>query len=105
MVINVGRHAGNRGMVMDLFSFVDIFFILEPPHTAGADFVQMEEGCYDLFSFVKGSGVEVFVRSQFVGLFDLVRHGDAGVTIGCFVDGVRMVFGGVYVHPGGSKQD
>jgi len=99
LVINVARSAGNRGLVMELFSFADVFFILEPPAGPDGGFVQAEDGVYDLFSFVKGSGVEAFVRSSLVGLFDLVRHGDDGAAIGYFVQGTRHVMGGVYIRP------
>jgi len=72
--INVGRSRANRSLVMDVFSFVDLLFIVDPPHKADGGGVVHEHVDFDLFSFVQASGVEVFVRSSLSGLFLVDLH-------------------------------
>ena len=66
--INVGGGIGNRNVAMDVYYFVDM------PVTRSGDCVDAENGCFDLFSFVEGSGVEVYVRKSLVGWVNLVDH-------------------------------
>jgi len=54
---------------------------------------------FDLFSFVPGAGLEVFIRSSVVGLFQSVEHGDVGASISFLYLGTRCVLGAVYVRP------
>ena len=72
--INVGRSKANRSLAMDVFSFVDLLFILEPPRTGDGGCVVHEHREFDLFSFVQASGIEVFVRSSLSGLFLIDNH-------------------------------
>jgi len=97
--INVGRSRANRSLVMDVFSFVDLLFILEPPSDGDGGCIIHDCVDFDLFSFVLGSGVEVFVRSSVSGLMEVVGH-DCMTACVSYVDGgkTRMI-GGVYVHP------
>lgn len=55
---------------------------------------------FKLFSFVKGSGVEVFVRMGIVGLMSMVRHDEISAVME-FMDGggCRREFGGEYLSP------
>ena len=93
-------------MVMDIFSFVDVIFVLDPPLGVDGCVIPHEDGCgKDLFSFVVGSGVQVFVRSTLVGLFDVCEHSVDGVSIGFVCDGVRIVMRGVYLRPGRTRRD
>jgi len=50
--INVGRSRANRSLVMDVFSFVDLLFIVDPPRQADRGGVVHEHVDFDLFSFV-----------------------------------------------------
>jgi len=97
--INVGRSKANCLLVMDVFSFVDLLFIVDPTRKADGSGVVHEHEDFDLFSFVQASGVEVFVRSSLSGLF-LV---DLNNTVTCVVmydtGDVRKRIGGVYVSP------
>ena len=97
--INMGRSRANRSLVMDIFSFVDFLFILEPPRTGDGGCVVHEHGEFDLFSFVHASGVEVFVRSSLSGLFLIDNHDMATCTVMYDVGGEQRRIGGVYVHP------
>jgi len=72
--INVGRSRANRSLVMDVFSFVDVFFVVDPPRKVDGGHVVHEHLDFDLFSFVQASGVEVFVRSSLSGLFLVDMH-------------------------------
>jgi len=98
--INVGRGLGNRTMVMDLFSFVDLFFIIELPRHDDEGAYDHENDDYELFPFVVGSGVEVFVKRSMVGLFSLVKH-DLNVAGLMYnrMDGSEGICGGVYIWP------
>jgi hypothetical protein len=62
---------GNRSLVMDMFSFVDVFFIVEPPVSEGGKCVAYENDLYELLLFVEASGVEVFVKGCMMGWFSL----------------------------------
>ena len=65
--INVGKSLGNRELVMELLSFVDLFFILEAPAKRNEEKEECERAGFELFSICKGSGVEVFVKTDIVG--------------------------------------
>jgi len=94
----------NRSLVMDVFSFVDLLFIIDPPRKVDGGGVVHEHVDFDLFSFVQASGVEVFVRSSLSGLF-LVDLQDMVTCVVMYdVDGVRRRIGGVYVPPKTNKQ-
>jgi len=97
--INVGRSRANRSLVMDVFSFVDLLFIVDPPRKADGDGVVHEHVDFDLFSFVPASGVEVFVRSSLSGLFLVDLHDTVTCVVMYDVGGVRKRIGGVYVPP------
>jgi len=96
--INVGQSRANRSLVMDVFSFVDLLFIVDPPRKADGGGVVHEHVHFDLFSFVQASGVEVFVRSSLSGLFLVDLHDMVTCIVMYDVGGVRRV-GGVYVPP------
>jgi len=101
--INVGRSRANRSLVMDVFSFVDLLFVVDPPRKADGGGVVHEHVDFDLFSFVPESGVEVFVRSSLSGLFLVGLHDMVTCVIMYDVGGVRRRIGGVYVPPGTKK--
>jgi len=97
--INVGRSRAKRSLVMDVFSFVDLLFIVDPPRKADGDSVVHEHVDFDLFSFIPKSVVEVFVWSSLSGLF-LVDIDDMVTCVIMYdVGGVRRRIGGVYVPP------
>jgi len=97
--INVGRSRANRSLVMDVFFFVDLLFIGDPPRKADGGGVVHEHVDFDLFSFIQASGVEVFVRSSLSGLFLEDMHDMVTCIIMYDVGGVRSRIGGVYVPP------
>ena len=61
---------------------------------------------FELFSFCKGSGVEVLVKMDIVGLVSLVRHNEWS-TVVRYNNGKweEKLFGGVYVRPGEKKEE
>ena len=85
--------------MMDVFSFVDLLFIVDPPRRVGGGGVVHEHVDFDLFSFVQASGVEVFVRSSLSGLFLVDLHDMVTCVVMYDVGGVRRRIGGVYVPP------
>jgi len=97
--INAGRSRANRSLVIDVFPFVDLLFIVDPPRKADGGGVVHEHVDFDLFSFVPVSGVEVFVRSSLSGLFLVDLHDMVTCVIMYEVGGVRKRIGGVYVPP------
>jgi len=103
--INVGRSRANRSLVMDVFSFVDLLFIVDPPRKADGGGVVHEHVDFDLFSFVQASGVEVFVRSSLSGLFLVDLHDMVTCVIMYDVGGVRRRIGGVYVPPTADRHE
>jgi len=100
LAINVSCGQGNRAVVMDLFFFIDVIFILNLPLMAEGLHVAQETGVFDLFSFVLGSGIEVYVNSHLVGLVEVIDYGVDGVSIGFLDNGCWRVVRGVYIRPG-----
>ena len=97
---------GNRELVMELLSFVDLFFILETPAKRNEEKEECERAGFELFSFCKGSGVEVFVKTDIVGLVSLVRHNEWSTVVRYNNNkGEEKLFGGVYLTPGGRKEE
>jgi len=99
LLIIVGRSRANRSLVMDVFSFVDLLFIVDPPRKADGGSVVHEHVDFALFSFVQASGIEVFVRSSLSGLFLVDLHDLVTCVIMYDMGGVRRRIGGVYVPP------
>lgn len=70
------------------------------PVTRGGDCVDAENGCFELFSFVEGSGVEVYVRKSLVGWVKLVDHREAYVVLEMRREaGQTVKVGGAYIRP------
>ena len=104
--INVGNSLGNRELVMELLSFVDLFFILEVPAKRKEEKEECERAGFELLSFCKGSGVEVFVKMDIVGLVSLVRHNEWSTVVRYnTAKGEEKLFGGVYLRPGEKKEE
>jgi len=96
--INVGKGIVNRLLIIDVFSFVDVFFILERPVKRDGRNIVHEHGDFDLFSFECEGGVEVFVRTSIVGLFSLETHNKCSVDLSYVGrDDVSRCIGGVYI--------
>ena len=104
LAINVSGGKGNRAVVMDVFSFVDVFFIIDPPVDESGGLIGCEDGNFDLFSFVIGSGVECYVRSSVVGMFSVIEHDVGGVSVGYQDGDVEKVLRGVYVRPARGRE-
>jgi len=98
MSINVRGSAGNCRLVMEVVSFVDILFVLDPP-VVGGGLVDSDDGGRVLFSFCAGSGVEVWVRRGCVGLFSVVAHNEWCASVGFWRCGKELVLSGVYIRP------
>jgi len=99
--INVGKSLGNQSLVLDLFSFVDVVFILERPVGRSGKVLDNKDGNFELMFFHENIEVEVFVNTRCLGLFSLVRGWEQGVIISYVdVDGIVRKFGGVYLRPG-----
>ena len=79
--INVGGGEGNRNMVMDVLWFVDIFFMLDCPVTAKGEYVEHENGEYEMVSSITDGDVEVYIRKGLVGWFEVEKHEKEGVVI------------------------
>lgn len=103
--INVGRGEGNRTMVMEVLSFVDVFFILDPPVERNGGNVEKEVEVFELFSFVKGSGVEVFVRMGMIGGMEIVEHEENICKIRMRDEQREIIIGGRYWRPGKSVKE
>jgi len=103
VAINVGGSVHNRSMVMDVFSFVHVLFVLDPP--LGSGLICQESGGFVLFMYQEGCDVEVYVRYDCLGWF---RPGRIGVSSTCVVyrrNGADEVIGGVYIRPKMLKAD
>jgi len=97
LAINVGGSIHNRSVVMDVFSFVHVLFILDPPIGSGR--VCQESGGFVLFMFEEGCDVEVYVRYECLGWFVPGRIGGSSACVVYRENGEDVVIGGVYVRP------
>jgi len=95
----------NRSLVMDVFSFVDILFIGECPRDGDEGFIAHDNMGFELFSFVQGSGVEVFCKPDICGLFQVVEHRVWGCIISWVYKAVTRKLAGCYVHPKTTKEE
>jgi len=98
--IKVGASVGNRAVVCDVFSPVDVFFIVDPPVDGLGGFVDGDVGGFTCLSGTVRSDVHVSVRSSFVGLFDVVWVDARGVVVSVVSDGIARRIGGVYLRLG-----
>jgi len=104
--INVGASVGNRSVVCDVFSYVDVIFVVDPPvdvHGCCVDgdvgdfvFVSGGDGCCD---------VHVYIRRSLLGLFDVVWADKHGMILRFMADGICRSVGGIYLRPGQSVED
>lgn len=62
-----------------------------------------EPGSWELFPVCDGSGVEVYICSRLVGLFEVVAHSVAGVWIGFYAKRTLNVMRCVYIRAELSK--
>ena len=72
--INVGNGEGNRNIVLDLLWFVDVFLILDCPTNRRGEYVEHENGNYELISSVREGDIEVYVRKELMGWFVIESH-------------------------------
>lgn len=102
--INVGRGEGNRTVVMELLSYVDLFFIIDPPLMENGECVENEVRGYELFSFVKNGDVEVFVKSGITGWIEVVEHDENTVVLEYKTKEGNRKVGGTYWRPHCKKE-
>ena len=104
--INVGASVGNRYVVCDVFSYVDVIFVVNPPVNVHGYCVDGDVGD---FVFVSGGDgccdVYVYIRRSLIGLFDVVWADRHGMILGFMEDGVCRRIGGMYLRPGQSVED
>ena len=65
--MNMGGGVGNRNVVMELMSWVDVLIVVDGSVTREDGYVDHESTYYSLVSFVEGSSVEVYVREEWLG--------------------------------------
>jgi len=97
--MNVGASVGNRAIVCDVFSFVDVIFVIDPPVDGRGDYVEGDVGGFTCISGLARCDVAVYIRHGFVGLFDVVWVDAGGVVLSVVSDGVCRRIGGVYLRP------
>jgi len=84
---------------MDIISFLDILFIGKCPRSDEGWALPHDSLEFELFSFVKGSGVEAFIKPTISGLFNVDDHGERGCIVSFIYKGVRGSVAGCYMHP------
>ena len=99
--INVGNGEGNRNVVLDLLWFVDIFFILDCPTNRSGDYVEHENGNYELISSVREGDIEVYARKELTGWFTIESHEQSSVILTYNEEKTeeKRRIGGLYVRP------
>jgi len=104
--INVGASVGNRSLVCDVFSYVDVFFVVDPPVNGHGNCVDGDVGD---FVFVSGGDglcdVHVYIRRSLLGLFDVVWADARGMILELRAEGEVRRIGGIYLRPTMSVAD
>jgi len=98
LVINVGVSVGNRSVVCDVFSFVDIIFVVDPPVGALGGCVDGDVGAFVCISGLERCDVQVYIRECFVGLVDLEWVDSCGMILRVVSGGVVKRIGGIYLR-------
>lgn len=99
-VINVEASVGNHSVVCDVFSDVDIIFIVDPPVNSSGDYVVGNVGEFVCVSGLEKCDVQVYVRGCFQGLFDLLWTDGRGVILRVMSRGMVRTVDGIYLSPG-----
>jgi len=104
--INVGASVGNRSVVCDVFSFVDIIFVIDPPLDVHGCCVDGDVGD---FVFVSGGSdcgdVHVYIRRSLVGLCEVAWADRRGMILELVADGEVRRIGGIYLRPSMAVKD
>jgi len=103
-VINVGASVGNRALVCEVFSYVDVLFIVDPPAGSGGEYVDGDVGDFVFVCGKDDCDVHVFIRKSLLGMFDISYLDSFGVILSMVCNGVRMDIGGIYLRPGLSAE-
>jgi len=98
-IINVGASRGNRALVLDVFSYVDVVFVVDPPVDVHGDAIDGDVGDFVFVSGIPGCDVHVFIQRSLLALFELVRSDKYGLVLGMFSGGVFRLIGGGYLRP------
>ena len=99
--INVGGGEGNRNVVMEVMRWVDVLIVIDGPTTQGGEYVEHECIYYELVSFVKGSGVEVYIKREWLGWVTVEQDNEWNVVLSYKEMGKkeRTRMAGVYLKP------
>jgi len=98
-VINVGASVGNRSLVCDVFSYVDVIFIVDLPSTPAGRYIDGDIGDFVLMCDVDKCNVHAYIRRSLVSMFDVVWSDKIGLVLGMMSGGVKRHIGGVYLRP------
>ena len=98
-VINVGASVGNRAIVCDVFSFVDILFIVDPPVDGLGNYVDGDIGNFVMITGTEKCDVCIYVRRSLQGLVDVSWIDAHGVILNVVADGIVRRIAGVYLRP------
>jgi len=79
--INVGASVGNRSLMFEIFSYYDVFFIVDLLVGVNRGHVDGDIGNIVLVSFVDSAGGAVYVQESLLDAFDLVYLG----VVGCII--------------------
>ena len=98
-IINVGASRGNRALVLDVFSYVDVVFVVDPTVDVYGNAIDGDVGDFVFVSGIPGCDVHVFIRRSLLALVELVRSDKYRLVLGMFSGGVFGLIGGVYLRP------
>jgi len=99
-VINVGASVGNRALVCEVFSYVDVLFFVDPPAGPRGEYVDGDVGDFVFVCGKDDCDVHVFIRKSLLGMFDIIHLDSFGVILSMVCNGVRFDVGGLYLRPG-----
>lgn len=68
-------------MVIEVLMWVDVLIVIDGPTTQDGEYVDHECKYYELISYVKGSGVEVYIKREWLGWVTVEKHNEFGVVL------------------------
>jgi len=98
--INVVASIGNRSVVCDVFSYVDVIFIVDPAVDDNGVCVDGDVGDFVFVSGVDGCDAHAYIRWSLLGLFDVVCSNRYGLILRTYCSRKEFCVGGIYLRPG-----
>jgi len=97
--INVGVSHANRALVCNIFSYVDVLFIVDPQVGPDGNYVDGDVGDFAFVQVLASCDVEMFLRQSLLGLFDVLHSNKGNLVLAIVSQGIQQKVGAVFLRP------